>query len=164
MKLYELSTELAKVNEEIISADGEISTELEVKLDQLNLELSQKAQGIRKWFAILDGDMAALDEEIKRLQKIKKTTENLEERLKAYVKHNMEVADTKKIQTPIGTFTIQSNPPSVEVISADMIPEQFIDTTIVKTPNKARIKDAISEGYDVPGAKLVTDKTHLRVK
>lgn len=164
-KLYELSKELATINDELITADGEITPELEQRLDAVNLALSEKAAGLRKWLAIIDGDDGALDAEIKRLQRIKKTNGNLQERLKAYIKLNMELADKKKIETPIGTFSIAKSPPSLEIITPEMVPNDFKDEIPAHLEiNKQRIKEAIEQGYEVPGAKLHTDKTHLRVK
>lgn len=166
-KLYELSSDLARINDELISAEGELSPELEKRLDEVNLALTDKAHGIRKWLAIVEGDGGALNTEIKRLQKIKKTNENLYERLKAYVYQNMIVSDLKKLETPIGTFTIAKSPPSLEIIE-DAVPNEY-KTEIpahleLTTEGKKRIKDAIEEGYEVPGAKLITDRTHLRIK
>lgn len=163
--LYSLSKDLATINDEIINADGEISADLEKRLDAVNLQLTEKATGLRKWMAIIEGDGGILDDEIKRLQRIKKQNENLHERLKAYIKLNMEVADLKKIETPIGTFTIAKNPASVEVVSEEMIPETFKDEIPAHMEiNTKHIKEALDEGYDVPGAKLITNKTHLRIK
>ena len=164
-KLYELSTELAKINNELISADGEITPDLETRLDAVNLALTEKATGLRKWLAIIEGDDGVLETEIKRLQKIKKTNENLYERLKAYVKLNMEVADKKKIETPIGTFSICKSPSSLEIVVPEAVPDSFKDEIPAHSEiNTKRVKEAIEEGYKVPGAKLHTDKTHLRIK
>ncbi len=163
--LYELSKELAKINDELITAEGDLSPDLEKRLDEVNLAITEKAHGIRKWLAIVEGDGGALDAEIKRLTRIKKTNENLYERLKEYVKKNMEIADKKKIETPIGTFTIAKSPASLEIITPEAVPDTFKDEVPAHLEiNKKRIKEAIEEGYEVPGAKLVTDRTHLRVK
>jgi hypothetical protein len=192
--LYQLSKELSEINDQLITDQGEISPELELRLDQVNLALTEKATGLRKWLARIDGDTLGLDAEIERLQKIRKQHANLYERLKAYVKKNMEVADLKKIETPIGNFTIAKNPPSVELnlkptvksieetlnadwetqtnvwdtpekLALNATPEQFrVIVPETWTPDKKAIKAAIEEGYDVPGWKLVNDKTNLRIK
>jgi hypothetical protein len=166
-KLYELSSELATINDEIITADGEITPDLEARLDSVNLALTEKATGLRKWLATIEGDDGAIEAEVKRLQRIKKQGDNLRERLKAYIKLNMEIADKKKIETPIGTFSICKSPTSLEIIE-DAVPDEY-KTEIpahkeLTSEDKKRIKDTIEEGYEVPGAKLVTDKTHLRMK
>jgi hypothetical protein len=164
-KLYKLSTELALINDQIIDADGELSTELELRLDALNLALIDKATGIRKWRAQLDSDEAGLDAEIKRLQKMKKTAMNLRDRLEAYIKKNMEFADKQKIETPIGAFTICKNPPSMEILYAEMIPVEYHDIVPQHLElNKERLRKDVLAGKEVPGAKCISDRTHLRVK
>lgn len=164
-KLYDLSTELAKINDELITAEGEINPDLESRLDAVNLALTEKATGLRKWLAIIDGDFGSLDAEIKRLQKIKKQNENLQERLKEYIKKNMEVADLKKIETPIGTFSIAKNPSSVETVALEATPEAFrVEIPATWQPDKKAIKAALEEGYEVEGWKLITDRTNLRIK
>lgn len=163
--LYELSTELATINDELITAEGEITPELESRLDAVNLALTEKATGLRKWLARIDGDSAALSAEIKRLQTIKKQQENLQWRLMEYIKHNMIVADLKTISTQIGTFSICKNPTSVEIILPDSVPKDFQDEVPAHWEiNKKKVKDVLEQGHNVPWAKLVTDKVHLRVK
>ena len=194
MKLYEISKELATVHNAVITAEGEITPELEAQLDSLNLALVVKAEGIRKWFANVESDVTALDMEIKRLQRLAQIQENLKERLKEYVKKNMLLADTKKLETPIGAFTIVPNPPSVEIPAPELVPDQFkvCKFPLDKVPEdlrplatgitiqNAEVKKALQDGYDVPGAKLIEPKkvieetglttpeagkiTHLRIK
>lgn len=163
--LYTLTKELAEINDQLINAEGEISPELETRLDAVNLAVEQKSQGIRKWIAVIEGDTTVIDFEMKRLEKMKKIQDNLYERLKAYVKKNMEIANLNTIKTPIGTFTIAKNPDSIEIVVPELIPDKFKKVIPEqKIPDKAAIKEAMQEGYDVPGAKLITDKTNLRIK
>jgi hypothetical protein len=165
MKLYELASELAVINDTLIDAQGELTPDLETRLDELNLQLTEKATGLRKWLVVIENDETALETEISRLQRIKKVNENLRERLKEYVKKNMEVAGLKTIKTQIGTFSVVPNPISLECISEEMTPENFKETIPEKkVPNKPLIKTTLSEGYEVSGWKLVTDKTHLRIR
>ena len=47
--LYDLSSKLATINNDIIDADGEISEELERRLDETGLAVKEKVQGIGRW-------------------------------------------------------------------------------------------------------------------
>lgn len=168
-KLYEISKELSVIHDDLIAADGEISTELEARLDSLNLSLTEKATGLRKVIAMIEADAVGRAAEIKRLKKISEVHENGLERLKSYIKKNMEVADLKKIETPIGTFTIAKNPASIEAPvtteTMELTPKQYrVPVPATWTPDKKLIKSALEEGYEVPGWKLITDRTNLRVK
>jgi DNA repair exonuclease SbcCD ATPase subunit len=164
MKLYEIGKELAAINDQLIDAQGEISPDLEKRLDELQLALVDKATGIRKWYAIIETDGAAVATEISRLQRIQKQNENLQTRLKNYIKHNMELADIKKLETAIGTFTVCKNPDSVEIIP-EQVPEEYLDIVPEHYElNKERLTKDVKSGKIVPGTKLINDKTHVRVK
>lgn len=165
MDLYHLGKELQMVKNEIIDDQGVISEELEARLDSLNLELNQKAQGIRKWLTGITGNEESINKEIKRLQHILMGQSRLRQRLEQYVKTTMENADVPVIETPIGTFSIVKNPPSVEVVVKEMVPDQFMRVIPEqKEPNKTLIADALKSGVDVPGCKLITDRTRLKIK
>ena len=164
-KLYELSTEMSLVNDELIANEGELTPEIEARLDSLNLALEVKATGIRKIFAMAEADAEAVNTEIKRLQRIKKINENMQARLKEYVLKNMQAADLKTIKTTIGTFTVAKSPDSLDIVVPELIPAEFYDTIPErKVLNEKRIREALSEGYEVDGAKLNSDRVHLRIK
>lgn len=164
MSLYELTQELVAVNNELISNEGEITPELEAKLNAIALPFREKALSIGKWTLTLASAESEIDAEIKRLQARKKVTANLSKRLTDYIKTSMEQADMKKIDTPTLTLAIQKNPPSAEVISEEMIPSRFKRIVQTITIDKKEILEALKEGYEVSGCKLVDDKTHLRIK
>jgi hypothetical protein len=162
--LYELSTELATINDEIISADGELTPDLEARLDSVSLDFRAKSQGIAKWTLDIAGVEAMIETEIARLQRKKKAAENLRTRLKAYIKGCMEQADVQKIESPTINLRIQKNTPSVDILAEDQIPAKFIRITQVTELDKAGMLTALKNGEDVPGARLITERTHLRIR
>jgi hypothetical protein len=163
-RLYELSTELATINDKIISADGEITPDLEAQLDSVALDFRVKSQNIAKWTLDIAGTEAMIQAEIERLQRKKKVAENLRTRLATYVKACMEQADVPKIESPTITLRLQKNPPSVEIVAEDKIPAKFVRIKQVTEINKTEILTALKSGEDVPGTRLITEKTHLRIK
>ena len=46
---------------------------------------------------------------------------------------------------------------SVEVTDIDKLPEEYIKTKIEKNPDKVAIKNAIKDGKEINGAKIVTN-------
>ncbi len=162
--LYELSTELATINDAIISADGEIAPDLEARLDSVSLDFRSKSQNIAKWTLDLAGVEATIDTELSRLQRKKQVAENLRKRLLGYVKQCMEVADVQKIESPTLTIRIQKNPPSTEIVAEDQIPARFVRIKQVTEIDKPGILSALKAGEDVPGARLISDRTHLRIR
>ena len=162
--LYELSTELATINDEIISADGELTPDLETRLDSVALDFRAKSQGIAKWTLDIAGVESMIETEIARLQRKKKVAENLRARLIAYVKSCMEQADVQKIEAPTITLRIQKNPPSVEILAEDQLPAKFIRIKQITELDKTGMLAARKNGEDVPGARLVSERTHRRIR
>jgi hypothetical protein len=162
--LYEMSTELATINNEIISADGELTPDLEARLDSVSLDFKAKSHGIAKWTLDIAGVESMIETEIARLQRKKRVAENLRTRLLAYIKDCMEQADVQKIESPTITLRIQKNPPSVEILAEDQIPAKFTRIKQITEIDKTGMLAALKTGEEVPGARLVTEKTHLRIK
>lgn len=161
--LYEISNELARINDELEATGGEITTEIEALLDSCNLEFKDKCLNIGNWLLNIDGKVEALDKEIVRLVNRKNAAENLKSRLKEYVKTSMERAEINKLDFPSFTLAVQKNPASCEIWDEKRIPARFI--TIVpeqKVVNKKAVLEAMKKGEEIEGATLVSGKTHLR--
>ena len=162
--LYALAAGLARINEVIIEAEGVVDESLEAELDRLLPAIQEKCNNLGRWIRNIEGNMTALNLEIDRLKHKKKMAENLEERLKAYLKESMERAGMTKIEAGVVTLAIQKNPPSVvipdeSVIPAgfkDIIPEQYVIS-------KKRILEALKAGEQVTGA-VLTQGSHLRIR
>lgn len=162
--LHELSTSIARIKDQIIDAGGEVSPELERLMDESGLAMRDKVGGIIKWTINLGGDEGAIDGEIERLQKLKKAKKNLRVRLETYVEQSMKTADIRKVDLGTMEVAVIKNPPSVEVEDEKALPGQFIEIITTQRVDKKAILVALKAGQDVKGARLVTDRTHVRVK
>ena len=162
--LYELSHQLAKINNEIFDANGELTEELEKRLDDSALAMKDKVQSIAKWTLNLKGKATMIDAEIARLQHKKKVTENLDKRLSDYVKQAMLAADIHKMEYPTFTVSVQKNPSSVEIIDEDMIPASYKIVKQVISVDKRKLKDDLNDGKKIQGCQLATENTHLRIR
>src|SRR5258708_30784061 len=78
------------------------------------------------------------------------------ERVRAYLKENMERVQITKIECPYFVLSIQKNPPSVKIIDAGVIPDEYkrIPPIPEPTPDKSKIKEALKAGTAVPGCEL----------
>lgn len=162
--LYELSTELAIIYGEIAVADGELSETLEAQLDAVSLAVKDKIQNIGKWTLNLDGRTEAIDKEIARLEHKKRMTENLSKRLQEYVKMCMTKADMKKLEYTTFSVAVQKNPPSVEIVNEEAVPNTYKIIKQTIAVDKKKLLDDLKAGQKVEGCTLVTDKTHLRIR
>lgn len=160
-KLYQITNGFMALNDNEELSDDE---KQEIGL-QLCDALENKSSNIIAYYQqekiLLDG----IDAEIKRLQEYKKATQNKIERYKEYVKSNMELLGIDKIETPVGKISIAKSPISVEVVDIDAIPGEYKTVVEEIKVDKTKIKDNFkSTGEMIPGVKIITDNTNLRVK
>ena len=128
-------------------------------------EIEIKAEGYAKVIRTLEGDAAACDAESKRLRNKKQTIENNIKRMKSALQMAMETTGKRKFKTPLFSFNIQKNTPSVVMDEAyiENIPERFL---VYKDPeiNRKAIKDAINAGEDIGGIAPLEQTESLRIK
>jgi hypothetical protein len=164
IKLYDLTEDLKRIEDQIIDAGGEVTEELEQALESSSLAVKDKTTGIMSWVRNLDADVSVVDMEIKRLSAIKKARQNLQKRLKDYIKMCMEGAKLLKVDTPLGTLAIQKNPPSVEVVDEDKVPAPYVIIKQTSSIDKVTALADLKAGKEIEGLRLITDKTNLRVR
>lgn len=163
-KLYEISEALAVIHDQLAATDGELTDELERRLDECNLAIKVKTENIARWIINLDGKAGSIDTEIERLQNRKKSAINLQERLKEYIRVNMVKADIQKIETDVFTIAVQKNPPSCEITNEEIIPAGYKVIKQVVSVDKKKLLSDLKEGIKVDGCHIVLDKTHLRIR
>jgi len=110
---------------------------------------------------------AAIEQRIKdmqvRLASVRKHRETLEKN----VLKCMQIAKTQKISCPDFEISVRNNPPAVEVYEESLLPADYMRTPEPKppvaAPDKALIKRALQDGYEVQGARL-TQSQRLNIK
>lgn len=131
--------------------------------DLINAEIVEKAEGIIYIARDIESDISTIDDEIKRLQALKKRKQNAYDRLKNMVKSCLEKMGRKKIETPFGNLTIRKNPDSIKIIDESLIPEEYIKTEVVKKVDKKKIKEWLKETGEVICGTEVVSSTSLLV-
>lgn len=105
-------------------------------------------------------DLAAISSEIDRLNALAKRIDKRQENISDYVKNCMQIAGVTKISAGTFALSLQNNPASVDIFERDLIPADYWRTPEPKppepAPDKKLIKQAINDGFDVQGARLVT--------
>lgn len=131
----------------------------------LAAELKNKSQGIIAVIRDKELLVKSIDEEIKRLQDMKKYMTNKTEQLKEMTKEQMARLGITKQETALGVLTIAKNPMSVEILDEAKISNAFKNEKVTWTVDKKKIKDHFIEtGEIIPGIKIIRDKTSLRIK
>jgi len=162
MNIYKIQNEFQLIIAEVINNEGEITPELETALTINKEQLQSKAVDYCYVIKQLDYDCEQIDNEIARLNKLKKVRANLTDRLKNTVSSAMQLYDVEKIETPLIKLSFR-NSESVEITNESQLDDCFIVTKTVSTPDKKAIKDAIKSGVFVEGATISYNK-NLQIK
>lgn len=156
MKLYEI-TELQ--NELELEEDDELKQDLQ---ELIAIELKNKSNNIVYVIKNLEGNNAAIDAEIERLQALKKKNSSNIEKVKSNILWFMQQNNIDSIKTELATFSKRKSE-STDIENIEQIPQEFITIKQTFVPDKTAIKKAIKEGAEVPGAKVIINYS-LQVK
>ena len=126
-------------------------------LDAMSGELEVKAQNVVMYARNLQATAAAIKDAEEQMAKRRKAIENRAKHLLDYVQGCMETAEVQRIECPHFRLAIQAKPPSVDVYEPGLLPAEYmrVPETPPAAPDKKAIADAIKEGREVPGARLV---------
>lgn len=159
MNLYELSSDLVTLSQ------MEDVEEVEQIKAIVEAEIESKSAGIVTVVRNLETTVDAIENEIKRLQDLKKIKKNNIDRLKEYTKECVELRGVKKVETPLGNLSLRKLPGSVEVIDETKLMNEpiYVVEKVAKTLDKKAILADLKEGLLVDGAILKTG-TSLTIK
>ena len=168
LTLYGITKEIQVLEElwemAIDEETGEIkdSEVLEKLQSDIEVILQEKAASLVKYCKARDCFIDNVDQEIKKLQALKKAATNKQDNFKKYIKMCMEKIGVKNIETPNGTLSLRKSE-SISIDDEKLIPAKF--TTIVPEikVSKTDIKKAIKAGEKVPGATLMQN-INLQIK
>lgn len=153
MKLWEISKlmntdRLFKVSDDV-SVDTETGEVFDKEyLDNLPMEQEEKSRNVGLVIKNMSNDMEQIDKEIKRLTAMKKSTQSKIESLKSYIlTYGCPVKDVAV------TIRFSKGRESVEIEKGVDLPESFRKYTW--TPNKTAIGEALKEGQEIAGCRLV---------
>ena len=128
-------------------------------------QFEAKAQSVAAYILNREAEIGLLEEHIKTMQGKLKTLKNRNGSLKEYMHRQMAAAGITEIKADNGTFSakIVKNPPSVDVYDMTLLDPAYIREKISYEPDKTAIKSALQNGENIQGARLVKDKTSLRI-
>lgn len=160
MSIYNITDDFSQIMAEIESNGGEISPEIDEKLQINQLNLIEKTTNYIHVIKTLDYECDIIDIEIKRLQDLKKQRTNFTQSLKDRLKNAMQAMELTEIKTALNKINFRKSE-SVEVIDESILPSNVL----IYEPkiDKNKIKEIIKNGGLVSGAKLVENQ-NLQIK
>lgn len=162
MNLYELQMEQLELNALLEENGGELTPEIEERLQIHDFDVNQKMESYCKAIKQYESDIEGLKGEIERLKARKESSEKAVQRMKDAMLTAMTTFGMDKLQA--GTFKIGTRKSqSLEVLDENLVPEKFKNEVVTIKVDKNAIKDAIKAGEEVDGVKL-NDNTNLTIK
>lgn len=159
MKLYELSEQIRLATQMI--ADGEISEDdMSDTLEGLNLEFDDKVDSTAMVIREMQLEAEANKAEATRFTEKKQAIEKRVDRLKDYLRSQMEFHGKTKVKGKNFSVTL-GKPSDAMVMSGDY--DKKYEVTVI-SPDKAQMKKDLKAGDDVKGASLVQGKAKLIIK
>ena len=153
LSLYNIQQEYISLAESIIDNDGLLSEEMEAALQINKDQLESKSQCYGFIVRQLEGECDMIDNEIKRLEAMKKSRGKTVDRLKESVSKAMQLYEIEKIETPTLKISFRKSE-SIEIEEESLIDEKYMTVKTTKTPDKKAIKEAIKAGEIVLGVTL----------
>lgn len=125
-------------------------------LEALEGELIQKGQAVAAFALNLAAEVEAIKTVEKRIVERRRALENRVERMREYLRANMERAGITEIKALDGSFTakLAKGRPSVVVDDESLIPDDSEFVRWKREVSKTAIADAIKAGQEVPGAHI----------
>ncbi|MGM0220035.1 siphovirus Gp157 family protein [Enterococcus sp. AZ126] len=159
MKLYELTGNYNQVLELAEQLDAET---LKDTLDSIDEAIEIKVENTAKVVRSLEGNVDAIDAEIKRLTAKKSTLNNNIKGIKSYMQESMEQVGKDKIKGQLFNIGIQNNPQSVNVMDEKKINMNYFIEQPPKLDKKLLLAD-LKEGKEVEGAEIQQTRS-LRIR
>ena len=158
--LYQIEQEYINLAETLIENGGELTPELETQLTITKDQLQNKGVCYGMVIKDIEAENDVIDAEIKRLTELKKSRSKAIDRLKDNLSQAMQLFELEEIKTPLIKINFRSSQ-SVEVdVNLD---QKYVKTTVSTAPDKVAIKEAIKSGFEVTGARLVTNQ-NIQIK
>ena len=160
MKLREITADYESIMLQVEAAEGELTPEMAQQLEINNSNKVEKVEGYVAFIHDQEAFIARIDEEVKRLTAMKKTTANRV----GYLKCNLlnAVIMLGDIDLPFNKVSIRESK-AVSIIDEAAIPDEFWVEKTTRSVSKTAIKKAIDAGDTVTGAMIVTNE-NLQIK
>lgn len=160
--LYNIRAEHINLIQLIEEADGELTPEVEQALALTEEQFQEKA--ISYGFVVkgFEDTAGVIDNEIERLSILKERAVKRMDLFKKTLSEAMQQFGVEKIETPTLKLSFRKSE-SVEITDETSVPGEFVESKIVHTISKTKIKEALKAGKAVAGA-VLNSKQNLQIK
>lgn len=156
--LFNLTNQYLQLADTLAAGDFDADTVADtIEASGITDDIKVKSQNLEYVARSAEAHLPAIDAEIGRLQALKAHRVKVAAGLRSYLMDSMLRMQIEKIDCPMFSISIRSNPPSVDVFDPLQLPISYMVTPLPPPdrPDKTLIKEALKAGKDVPGARLV---------
>jgi hypothetical protein len=150
--LYNIEQQYLDIVSIIELMGGEITPEQEKALEINEKELKTKSLNYKSIIDVKESLNSQIDNEIKRLQAIKKSNTNIIDRLKNNLLGAINLFGD--IETQFNKFTTRRSERLIIDDSISEIPKEFITKVVTEKVDKTELKKAINNGLKVKGVSV----------
>ena len=159
ISLYKLAGEIARIHEELGENGGELTDDIEQRLDAARITLKDKVLGIARWSRALDVEEDAIKSEYERLGRRLASKRNLNKRIKDYALGSLEKAGIQNLDDAIISVAVQLSPPALHIKDEGVIPNEFWqEVAASRQLNKSLLKSVLNAGRIIEGAEITRGK------
>lgn len=156
--LYELKAQFQHDAARLADLDLDEQTLIDT-LESMSGELEEKATATVMVARNIRATADAIKQAEAAMAARRKAMEARADALEQRVFTTMLETGITRIESPYFALSIANNPASVDVFDSLQVPADYMrEIPATSAPDKALIKRAIQDGYDVPGARLVQGK------
>jgi Gp157 protein len=154
LRLYEIAGTYLQALEDLAELEDLPAEAIADTLEALQGDFEHKAINVGAYIRTLEAEASAITEARKSLEQRQRSLIRHADRLRDYLKAQMERTGTGKIKNHYLTLRVQANPPSVVVEDEELVPDRYRHTETVTKILRAEISRALKAGEDVTGARL----------
>lgn len=160
MTIYELNADWQRVFEMLL--DPEIPEEAVFDtIEMIEAGMDDKADSYAKILKSMEGDVAQIDTEIKRLQERKQRINRRHDWMKQSLFDMMKATGRTKFKTALFSFSIQRNGGKKPIGLTDTVPEQWRKPG---EPDMGKIREYLENGGELSFATLCEPGESLRIR
>lgn len=152
--LFSLAAEYKAVADKLHDSELDEQTIFDT-LESMSGELESKATNVGFVIRNLEGMADQIKQAEDAMKNRRQSIDNQVKRLKAYLLANLQTAGISKVESPYFVLSVRNNPESVVVDAESQIPPDYMrEIPATYEPDKNLIKQAIKDGFEVPGCHL----------
>lgn len=153
MDIYQITTEIKQIENELEQSGGEVTQEIEDTLHRLFLARDEKLNALVYLLKTADAEDMLIAAELARLSTLRKSVSTKAERLKELVKRLLPIGETWS--NGLNKFSYRTSQ-ACEVAEGVNLPEVYYRTKVVTEVDKQKLTLDLKGGATIEGAQLVT--------